>query len=86
MAVVVGHVPVEKVVIIPSHHAWVRPDAVETALNMLGCNGVKGAADVQERSKAMQASINMPFNIVRKGRGSSLRGLVAVEAVLVWVN
>ena len=49
LAVVVGQVPVEEVVIVPTHHARVRPDAVETASNVVVCNGVETAADVQSQ-------------------------------------
>ena len=48
LAVVICHITVEKIEVIPSHQARVRPDAAETALDMVGCNGVKGAANVQE--------------------------------------
>ena len=46
LAVVVCHVTVEKVIVIPTHHTRVRPNAAKTALNVVGCNGVKSAADV----------------------------------------
>ena len=85
LAVVVCHVSVEKVVVIPSHHAKVRPDAAKAALDMVGCNGVKSAANVQEGSKAVQPCVYMTFYIVHESRCSSLCRFVAAKAVLVRV-
>ena len=83
LAMVVCHVAVEKVIVIPSHHARVRPNAAETTLNVVGCNGVKGAADVQEGSKAVRSRVDMAFNVIRKSRGSSLHGFVTEKAMLM---
>ena len=85
MAMVVCHVAVEEVVVVPTHHARGRPNVVETALYVVGCNGVKSAADVQEGSKAVRSRVDMAFHIIRKSRGSSLRGFVTAKAVLMRV-
>ena len=64
-AVVVGHIAVKKVVIVPADHSRVCPNTAEAALDMVRGDGVEGAPDIQERSKAVRAGIDVPFYVVR---------------------
>ena len=79
----VGHVAMEEVVIVPANHPRVRTDPAEGALDVFRSDGVEGAPNVQKRSKAVGAGVDVSFDIIRKCRSGGLRGLVTSKAVLL---
>ena len=79
----VGHITVEKVIVLPANNPRVRPDPVEAVLDVMGGDRVKGTMYVQERSKTVPACVNVAFYIVSEGRGGSFGGFVAAEAMLL---
>ena len=85
-AMVVGHIAVAKIIVVPADHPRVSPDKAETIPNMIRCDGVESAPDIQESGKAVKAGIDMPFYVFRERRGCCFRGFVTSEAMLLGVN
>ena len=86
VSMVVGHVPVEKILMIPSNNPGVGPDPCKTTVDVLRSDGVKRTTDVKKGDKAVGLCVNVALNVVRKGGGSGLRGPVTLEAMLMWVE
>ena len=82
----IGHVPVKEIFVVPSNNVGIGSDLCEASLDMLGCNGVKSAADVEKDNKAVGLAINMTLDMVLQGRGSGLSGTVTSETVLLRVQ
>ena len=53
VTMVVGHVPVKEIFVVPSNNPGVGPYPCETPMYMLGSDGVKSAANVEESDKAV---------------------------------
>ena len=71
---------------IPSDDPGVGTNPCETAVDALRSDGVKRTTDVKKGDKAVGFCINMALNVVCKGGGSSLRGPVTPETMLVWMK
>ena len=82
MAVMIGQIAVEKVVVIPSNDTRVGANTAEASSNVARGNGVKRTTDIQEGSETMGPRIDMSFDIIGEGRGSSLRQFVTAKSVL----
>ena len=72
VTVVVSHVTVEEVLMVPSNDPWVSTNSGKATLYVLESDGIKFTPYVEKGRETVRPCIDVVFDIIREGGGSSL--------------